>query len=293
MYKLSMSQREVLAALVELYERNKRMIKSKEVADLIKKDEGTVRNIIASLRSMGLVESKTGPSGGYIPTLKAFELLRRPTLPSYGYIRVYKDGRELDVAVIGLELIDLLSPEGSRAVIRVTGNISQINVGDTLRMGPTPYTRVLIEGEVTHVDFMSGQISLAIKKLAAVPKEYVGSIASKNLIVLDASMTLREAARVLYRNRIRGAPVVEKGKVVGIITTTDLARAIAEGKTEGLVRDYMRKNVVAIREDEDILDAIKLMDLHDIGRLLVTDAVGRPVGVITRTDILKRISGLM
>lgn len=293
MYKLSMSQREVLAALVELYERNKRMIKSKEVADLIKKDEGTVRNIIASLRSMGLVESKTGPSGGYIPTLKAFELLRRPTLPSYGYIRVYKDGKELDVAVIGLELIDLLSPEGSRAVIRVTGNISQINVGDTLRMGPTPYTRVLIEGEVTHVDFMSGQISLAIKKLAAVPKEYVGSIASKNLIVLDASMTLKEAAKVLYRNRIRGAPVMEKGKVVGIITTTDLARAIAEGKTEGLVRDYMRKNVVAIREDEDILDAIKLMDLHDIGRLLVTDAVGRPVGVITRTDILKRISGLM
>lgn len=52
------------------------MIKSKEVADVINKDEGTVRNIILSLKVLGLIDSKPGPNGGYMPTLKAYEVIK-------------------------------------------------------------------------------------------------------------------------------------------------------------------------------------------------------------------------
>jgi len=80
MQNLSSTQREILLALVELYNRQKKMIKSKEVADMISKDEGTVRNIILSLKVLGLVDSKPGPNGGYLPTLKAYEFIKNPTL---------------------------------------------------------------------------------------------------------------------------------------------------------------------------------------------------------------------
>jgi predicted transcriptional regulator len=79
---------------------------------------------------------------------------------------------------------------------------------------------------------------------------------------------------------------------VGIITTTDIARAYSEGNLKATVEEYMKKNVITIREDEDILDAIKLMDLYGVGRLVVVSAVGEPVGIVTRTDVLRRLSAI-
>jgi predicted transcriptional regulator len=54
----------------------------------------------------------------------------------------------------------------------------------------------------------------------------------------------------------------------------------------------MRRHVVTIREDEDIMDAVRLMELHGVGRLIVVNAIGEPRGIVTRTDILKRISAI-
>ncbi|HIP85923.1 MAG TPA: HTH domain-containing protein, partial [Pyrodictium sp.] len=103
-----MSQREILEALVRLYEKHRRLIKSKEIAEVTGRDEGTVRNIILSLKSLGLVESKTGPSGGYMPTLKAYEVLRG-TITQIP-VKLKKDGRELDITVVGIELLDIFNP---------------------------------------------------------------------------------------------------------------------------------------------------------------------------------------
>ena len=89
-YRLTISQREVLEALIRLYEQKRRLIKSKEIAELINRDEGTVRNIILSLKSLGLVESKTGPSGGYMPTLKAYEVMKGAVTQMP--VRLRKDG---------------------------------------------------------------------------------------------------------------------------------------------------------------------------------------------------------
>ncbi len=292
LYKLTHTQREVLEALVKLYEKHKRLIKSIEIAEMIGKDEGTVRNIISSLRSLGLLESKTGPSGGYIPTLKAIELVKRPPLISYGVIRIKKKGKETGATAFAIEIIDILNPEGGKAILRVGGNIDELKEGDEISVGPTPYTRVYIEGKIISVDRASGQVAVAIKRMVSIPRENVGEFASKKLITLSPKQTLREAANLLFKKRIRGAPVIEDNKIVGIITTTDIAKAYSDGDLKAKVEDYMKRHVVTIREDEDILDAIKLMDLHGVGRLIVVNAVGEPKGIVTRTDVLKRISFL-
>jgi len=291
-YKLSAAQREVLEALVKLYEKHRRLIKSKEIAELVGKDEGTVRNIIAGLKSLGLVESKTGPSGGYMPTLKAYEVLRGTVLAEIP-VPVRKNGKPLDLVVTSVELIDVLNPEGIRAILHVQGDIEGLSPGDRIRIGPMPYTRLVIDGVVAYIDRYTRQVSLEVKRVASIPRESVGAIASKQLVTLKPDMSIREAAKILAERMIRGAPVVdEEDRLVGIITLADIAKAVAEGRLDARVGDYMKKDVVTVREDQDILEAIKLMQKYRIGRLVVVDVTGKLKGIVTRTDILRFISAL-
>lgn len=74
MQNLSSTQREILLALIDIYNKNKRMVKSKEIADMIGKDEGTVRNVILSLKVLGLIESKPDPAVDTCPHLKLMRL---------------------------------------------------------------------------------------------------------------------------------------------------------------------------------------------------------------------------
>jgi predicted transcriptional regulator len=292
MYELTQTQREVLLALIKLYEQNNRLVKSIEIAQQIGKDEGTVRNIISSLRSLGLLESKTGPSGGYMPTLKAKELIKSYGIVTYGSLRIKKNGNETNVTAYSIEIMDVLNPAGAKAILKANGNLDELKEGDIIRLGPTDYNRLLIDGEIQHIDRSTGQIAILIKRLVSIPRENVGEVATKNLVTLTSQMPLREASSLLFREKIRGAPVIENERIVGIITTTDIAKAYSEGNVKAKVEDYMRKHVVTIREDEDIMDAVKIMELHGVGRLIVVNAVGEPKGIVTRTDILKRISAL-
>nr|WP_083818625.1 CBS domain-containing protein [Pyrolobus fumarii] len=291
-YKLSSAQREILEALVKLYDKHRRLVKSKEIAELVGKDEGTVRNIIAGLKSLGLVESKTGPSGGYMPTLKAYEVLRGFAATEVP-VPVRKDGQLLNLVVTSVELIDVLNPEGIRAILRVQGDIEGLEPGDRIKIGPMPYTRLVIEGIVVYIDRYTKQVSVNVRRVTSIPRESVGSIASKQLITLKPNMSIREAAKILSEKMIRGAPVIDdEGRLIGIITLADIAKAVAEGRLDAKVEEYMSKEVVTVREDQDILDAIRLMQKYRIGRLVVLDAMGKLKGIVTRTDILRFISAL-
>lgn len=290
-YRLTMSQREVLEALIKLYEQKRRLIKSKEIAEVINRDEGTVRNIILSLKSLGLVESKTGPSGGYMPTLKAYEVMRgaMTQVP----VKLRRDGTEIDVTVIGIEILDVLNPEGGRAILRVHGDIRRhVKPGDHVEIGPTPLANVRIEGTVVHMDPASGQMSIKIARMVSVPKVPVIEIASLKPLTTSPETPIKEVAAILSSKRIRGIPVVERGRLVGIITQTDLTRALAEGRIDAKVRDYMSSPVITVRETDDINHAIELMNKHDIGRVVVVDSAGRVAGIATRTDILRFIAGI-
>ena len=56
---------------------------------------------------------------------------------------------------------------------------------------------------------------------------------SEQLITLSPAMTLKEAAIVMNDNRITGAPVTEGGRLVGVLSRSDLLRAIASGPCDG------------------------------------------------------------
>lgn len=294
MQNLSLTQREILLALIELYGRLKRMVKSKEIADMINKDEGTVRNIILSLKVLGLVDSKPGPNGGYIPTLKAYEIVKTHTVvPVIDKLSLIKGNVETDIRVENIELLDITNPSGNKVLLKVTGDLKKLKIGDSVRLGPTPYTRLVIEGVIIHIDDSRKELILDVKRMASIPREKVKSLISRSLISLRPDLSLKEASGILYKEGIRGAPVLdENGKLLGILTSADIMKALAEGKVDAKVSDYMRVNVITLNEDDDLLDAIKKMLMYNVGRLLVTNIEGNVVGIVTRTDILKTIAGL-
>ncbi|BAB66472.1 CBS domain-containing protein [Sulfurisphaera tokodaii] len=294
MQNLSSTQREILLALVDLYNRYKRMIKSKEVADVIGKDEGTVRNIILSLKVLGLIESKPGPNGGYVPTLKAYESIKNPIItPVFDQISLYKDGLETDIKISNIELLDITNPSGNKVLLRVNGDLRKLKVGDSIKIGPIPYTRLVIEGVVIHIDDTRKELIADVTRMISIPKVQIKSLISKKLVALKPDMTLKEASQIFYKEGIRGAPVLDnEGKTLGILTTADIIKAFFEGKYDAKVSEYMKSNVISIRDEDDILTAIKKMLIYNVGRLLVYNQDQKVIGIVTRTDILKTIAGL-
>jgi CBS domain-containing protein len=144
----------------------------------------------------------------------------------------------------------------------------------------------------------------------------VHEVMTGNVITLPEDLPLREAARILSRAQISGAPVVDRqSKCIGVLSTTDFLRwatdrtgnaAIIARAQFGVpvewqmlppeeipadpVRKHMTGDVVTIGPDSSIRHAARLMlDAH-IHRLIVADADNRPIGILTSTNILAAVA---
>jgi len=291
---LSLTHRQILRVLVQLYYKHKKPVTSKDIASVLRKHDVTIRNAISTLKALNLIEAKPGPGGGYIPTMKAIEIIRIPQtlLPQSAAPLIFRNGKATDLLLTDLELLNLNSPTGDRAIVRVVGDIYNLKTGDYLRIGPTPYSRLIIEGSVIDKDIERGEILIRITTMASIPKEIVRNIMTKDIITVTPDMSVKEVANLLYNNKIRAAPVVKDGALVGLVSSTDLLRVIYEGKIDLKIGEVANKKVLTIREDGDILDAILLMIKNNIGRLIVVDDEGKMIGIVTRTDLLRKIAGL-
>jgi CBS domain-containing protein/anti-sigma regulatory factor (Ser/Thr protein kinase) len=113
----------------------------------------------------------------------------------------------------------------------------------------------------------------------------VGDVMTKQLITVTPTTTMAEFREVLRTNRISGTPVVENGKMVGIISLEDLIKSLSEGETESLVGDRMTSNVCTVSTHESVIEVVKAFSQKGVGRLPVVNEQGNLVGIITRGDI--------
>jgi len=290
MAALTAPQKEIVIALLELYDKKRVLIKSKEIAQRTGRDEGTVRNIMPVLRAIGLVEAVPGPKGGYLPTSKTYENFNIPQTISSLSVPIYTlKGGKTDVTVTDILFKSVFSPDFCQALIKVLGNLSGLNIGDDLVVGPTPSGRMIIEGKVTGRDDLHGEILLDVINLISIPREKVQNVMSKRLVTVSSSMTVKEAAGIISTEVIRAAPVVDEGNLVGMLTSADLVRCLAENKSSSRVSNETSRRPVSIGFEEDILEAMEKMRRSGIGRLVVVDSQSKPIAMITRTDILSRI----
>jgi CBS domain-containing protein len=101
--------------------------------------------------------------------------------------------------------------------------------------------------------------------------------------------TLVAVARGLASRGFSGAPVVEKGEVVGIISESDLI-PLARGERKGRklkVRDVMTDKVVSVRPSSDLAEVARAMVNHKVNRVMVLGRSGELVGLIARDDLMR------
>ena len=126
-----------------------------------------------------------------------------------------------------------------------------------------------------------------------------------NPISVAPTTTVIDAAELMRINKIRRLPVIEKGKLVGIVTDRDLRQVSASPATslsiyelnyllaKMQVKEVMQKNVITIQQDATIEEAALLMYNNKIGGLIVINGQEEVVGIITETDIFKLFVDVM
>ncbi len=115
----------------------------------------------------------------------------------------------------------------------------------------------------------------------------IGDVMTRNVITVEPQNTMAELREVLRDHRISGAPVLENGELVGIISLEDLIKALAAGDMEARIGEKMTRNPVTVRADETVVMAIKYFNRHGFGRFPVVDREGKLVGIVTRGDIIR------
>ncbi len=292
--KLTPVQREILLALIDLYHKTKSgAIKGEDIADLVKKNPGTIRNQMQALRSLGLVEGVPGPKGGYVPTTEGYKILDFDKMEKEIQIPIFIGDRMLeDLTVRDIDLIDISNPDKCRATIHAIGDMREIEIGDIVTVGPTPVNKLIIKGRVLGRDDIDNILLIETLGMLSIPKEKVGDIATKRLKTIPLGISVREGAITFTEKHIRGAPVVQDGKPVGMLSTVDVTRALAEGREDRKVDESMSKELYTIEENALLAQAIQKMEEHNVSRLIMVDEKGSAKGVITRTDVLDRIADI-
>jgi len=291
---LTSVQKEILQSLINLYRQSEgKSIKGEEIAEMMNRNPGTIRNQMQSLRSLGLVKGVPGPRGGYKPTIEAYHNLNISDANKETQVSLYKDGKLLkDLTVARIEFTSIPHPRECEAAIKAIGNIKSIDLGDRVRVGPTPVNKLVVNGVVVGRDDMDNVLLLDTTGIRSIPQKKVIEVASRDLITLGPDLSIKEAAQILTRGGIEGAPVLDGEEVVGILTLSDITKAIAQNKEHLKVKNIMSNEIITVESDMMIADAVEVMNQNNIGRLIVLDEKGRPIGIITRTDLLNKIAAL-
>jgi acetoin utilization protein AcuB len=134
---------------------------------------------------------------------------------------------------------------------------------------------------------------------------FVKQLMSGGVVTVPESMSCHDAVGVMVRNKIRHLPVVDRdGRLCGVVTDRDLRHhlftprvfgAIGSVPVERLlstvaVREVMSTPAISVSPDADLQEAARAMLEDKLGSLPVVED-GRIVGIVTETDLLRRIVG--
>lgn len=127
---------------------------------------------------------------------------------------------------------------------------------------------------------------------------------TKDPVTVTPDTLAVEAQKMMKDNKFRRLPVVEKGKLVGIVTFRNLIEAAPSPATtlsihelnylimRIKVKDLMKKNVVTLSPEDTVIDAIALGTKKDIGGFPVVDEKGKVVGIVTESQIGRALMNL-
>jgi len=104
---------------------------------------------------------------------------------------------------------------------------------------------------------------------------------------LPISATLADAFRAVAAHRRGNLPLVDgDGRLIAMITRTDLYRVVAEGRNlTGPIADVASRQITTLRPDQNVRDAISVLRRKRLKHAPVVDAEGKPAGMLSYLDV--------
>ncbi len=119
----------------------------------------------------------------------------------------------------------------------------------------------------------------------------VHEVMTSNVACFPSCSTFRAIQLCMKEKRFTGAPIVEGGELLGIISIHDIITAFDLGHIDEPVERYMTRNVVTIPQNYSVIAASNLFHKFRFGRLPVVEAPQsrKLVGIVTYSDILSHL----
>jgi transcriptional regulator len=285
---LSLIQKEILITLISLYYQHSHAIKGEEIAEVLKRNPGTVRNQMQALKAIGFVDGVPGPKGGYNPTALAYRELDLSNLEQEVTVPLLRNGEPVPgMGVTEVDFTTLCHPDLCHAMVKVSGSVKIFEIGEEITIGPTPVNKLIIRGEIYGKDEVRQSILISISEMISLPKKAIRYYMSTPLITLSPASSFREAIHLFTEKHIHGAPVMEAGKLAGIVTLTDIAKGLDRKQSlDTPVSRVMTSDVVLADAGTKLYEVVRRFTEQKIGRLIVVED-GEPVGILTQSDVLR------
>jgi acetoin utilization protein AcuB len=129
---------------------------------------------------------------------------------------------------------------------------------------------------------------------------FVRDVMTTNVVTVPSSTSIYDARNIMKAHKFRRLPVVDKGKLVGLVTDHSLDQ-VSPSKATSLsvwelnyllakttLKDVMIKNIVSVTPDMTVEEAVVIAQTNKVGSLPVVED-GKVVGIVTTNDFFYRI----
>ncbi|MBP2134598.1 IMP dehydrogenase [Methanomicrobium sp. W14] len=114
-----------------------------------------------------------------------------------------------------------------------------------------------------------------------------GDFIERDVLTVKSNATVSDVDNLMKERNIGGLPVMEGGKIIGIVSRRDL-RGIIPSRSSENIKNVMTKSPITVQEPVKIEDALEVMYSNKVERLPVVNSSGSLIGIITMQDILEK-----
>ena len=144
--------------------------------------------------------------------------------------------------------------------------------------------RTFVVGVLTETDLL--------KKIVVAGKDFyekpVATVMSKSVVSVSEHVSVLSASQTMEAKHIKRLPILADEKLVGIVTQTDLTRALAEYGRWRDVSEIMSSNLCTMQSNESVAAAAKAMASNNISSIIAMQDE-KPVGILTQRDFFTKI----
>ena len=165
---LSPIDQKILCTILDIYCNKKAPVGSGEIASVLNRNPGAIRNRMPILVNLGFVDSLSGPKGGYMPTTKAYTGMgfNEESAVLSGISKIV-DEQEVEIKGINVQSIEFigiayLKKCGAR--VKIIGNTKDIEHESVIKIGPIPSGLVVV-GKIIGSDDVRNVLLIEILKM--------------------------------------------------------------------------------------------------------------------------------